>query len=152
MTESVEKNSHGSRPHRRLWVVSYLCTFGIHWLIKEWGDAALTEPVAVTTWLIFYRSPVFGFDPLLTWAAYLLADAWIGFRIYRSQTPWESVVLGIILGGLVGGNVGRMAEGALDYASMEVGGGRWLAVNFPDSALVLGAMLLATIWIRRLVS
>ena len=63
--------------------------------VKEWGDAALTEPVAVTTWLIFYRSPVFGFDPLLTWAAYLLADAWIGFRIYRSQTPWESVVLGM---------------------------------------------------------
>ena len=133
-------------------MVSYACTFAIYWLLREWGDAALTEPVAVTTWLILHRSPVLGFDPLLTWSGYLLADAWIGLRIYRSQTPWESVVLGIILGGLVGGNVGRMIEGVLEYASMDVGGGRSLAVNFPDTALVLGAMLLTTIWVRRLFS
>lgn len=127
--------------------MSYSCTFAIHWLIKAWGDAALTEPVAVTTWLILYRYPTFGLDPLLTWAAYLLADAWIGFRIYRSRTRWESVVLGIILGGLVGGSVGRMFERALDYAAMDIGGGRWLAANFPD-----GASVLATIWVRRLLS
>ena len=133
-------------------MVSYGCTFGIHWLLKEWGDAALTEPVAVTTWLILYRFPIFGFDPLFTWAAYLLADAWICLRIHRSRTRWESVVLGIILGGLVGGNVGRMVEGALDYASMDVGSGRWLTVNFPDTAVVLGALVMATLWVRRLLS
>ena len=133
-------------------MVVYACVFGIHWLLKEWGDAALTEPVAVTTWLILYRFPVLGLDPWVTWASYFLADVWIGWRIYRSKTPSESVVLGIALGGLVGGNVGRMIEGALDYASMDVGGGQWLAVNFPDAALVLGAMVLATIWVRRLLS
>ena len=152
MTEPVQENSHGSRRHRHFWVVSHLCTFGLHWLIKEWGDVALTEPVAVTTWLILYRYPIFGFDPLFTWVAYLLADAWVGWRIYRSRTRWESVVLGIVLGGLVGGNVGRSVERALDYASMDVGGGRWLAANFPDAAVVLGAMVLATIWVRRLLS
>ena len=129
-------------------MVSYGCTFGIYWLLKTWGDAALTEPVAVTTWLILYRYPTLGFDPIL-WLVYFIAEISVGVRIYQSGTRWEAGVLGIILGGLIGGNVSRLIDGEIDFASVDIGGGRWLAATFPDAALVLGALLLATIWVRR---
>ena len=56
---------------------------------------------------------------------------------------------GIILGGLVGGTVGRLIEGGIDYAEVYVGDGQWLAATFPDAALVVGALLLAAIWVRK---
>ena len=133
-------------------MVVYACVFGIHWLLKEGGDAALTEPVAVTTWLILYRFPVLRIGPL-GYLGQLLSRRCLDRLAHLSITDsigvrgaWDRPR------GIGGQHVGRMVEGALDYASMDVGGGRWLAVNFPDSVLVLGAMLLATIWIRRLLS
>ena len=129
-------------------MVSYGCTFGIYWLLKAWGDAALTEPVAVAPWLILYRHPTSGFEIFL-WFVYLFAEASIGALIYRSRSRSEAVVLGIMLGGLVGGNVSRLIDAEIDYASVDVGGGRWLDATFPDAAFLLGAMLLAMVWIRR---
>ena len=46
-------------------MVSYACTFGIYWLVKEWGDVALTEPIAVTRWLILCGSMRFPGPPWL---------------------------------------------------------------------------------------
>ena len=132
-------------------MATYGCTLGIYLVLKTWGDAALTEPVAVTTWLVLYRYPTIGFD-LTLWCVYATAEISVGVRIYQSETRWEAAVLGIILGGLIGGNVGRLIDGEIDYASVDVGGGQWLATTFPDAALVLGVLLLANIRGRRYLS
>lgn len=102
--------------------------------------------------LAFNRGAAFGIH-VGTWSRILLslvALVVIGllFRLYRETPPGASrrtLALGLVCGGAVGNLIDRIASsrGVVDFIDIGVGTTRFWTFNVADSAVTIGAILLA---------
>ena len=64
--------------------------------------------------------------------------------------PWTSTLsLGLIFGGAIGNQYDRIAKGSVtDFLDVYIGRHHWPAFNVADSAITVGAILLAITMLR----
>ncbi len=63
--------------------------------------------------------------------------------LWRSDTRWTALSLGLVIGGAVGNVVDRLNYGAVvDFLDFHAFGYHWPAFNVADSAIVVGAAML----------
>ena len=86
---------------------------------------------------------------LLTAVAFLVLSGvaaliWRLPRDYAARPVWSAASLGLILGGAVGNLYDRVVRGSVtDFLDVYVGEHHWPAFNVADSAITVGAALLA---------
>jgi signal peptidase II len=63
--------------------------------------------------------------------------------LYRTETKWTGLALGLIIGGALGNVIDRALHRAVfDFLDVHVGGYHWPAFNGADSFITVGAALL----------
>lgn len=63
--------------------------------------------------------------------------------LWRAETRWLSIALGLVIGGALGNVVDRVRFGAVvDFLDVHAAGWHWPAFNVADSAICVGAVLL----------
>lgn len=69
----------------------------------------------------------------------LAASVWLSLWLRKSTRPFESISLGLIIGGALGNAVDRIAYGAVaDFIHFHWGSFSWYVVNIADAAIVVG--------------
>jgi signal peptidase II len=112
---------------------------------------------AVRLTLAFNRGAVFGVD-VGAWSRVLLIVVVLCvlgllFRLYRETPPGASVrtlALGLLCGGAIGNLIDRLrwTRGVVDFIDVGVGNLRFWTFNVADSAVTIGAVLLAWVLFR----
>ncbi len=79
---------------------------------------------------------------LLTGLAVVIVIA-LGIWLWRADTRWVALALGLVIGGAVGNVVDRVRFGAVvDFLDVHAFGYHWPAFNVADSAICVGAAIL----------
>ena len=127
-------------------------------LTKLWAERALGEPRDVIPGVLTLRlttnsGGAFSLGnraPLLFAAAAILVSAAIAITSLRPRSRVHAVALGLILGGALGNLLDRalrgpgLSGGVIDFIDLHV----WPVFNIADSAIVIGAALLALAALR----
>ena len=127
-------------------------------LTKLWAERALVEPHdviegALTLRLVTNSGGAFSLGdraPLLFALAAILVSAAIAITSLRPRPTIYAVSLGLILGGAIGNLLDRalrgprLSGGVVDFVDLHV----WPVFNLADSAIVIGAGLLAFAAVR----
>jgi len=73
----------------------------------------------------------------------LAISAFLTVWIFRSTSKFESIALGMIIGGAIGNVVDRLRFGGVaDFLDIYVGTYHWPSFNIADSAITIGVVLL----------
>ena len=112
---------------------------------------------AVRLTLAYNRGAAFGFH-VGAWSRILLSLVAIFvitvlFRLYRETTAGETVrplALGLLCGGAIGNLIDRIrsGQGVIDFIDIGVGNVRFWTFNVADSAVTVGAVMLAWVMLR----
>ncbi len=81
--------------------------------------------------------------PLILSAIAAAIVAGLAVWLWRAESRWTALALGLIIGGAIGNVVDRLQYGAVvDFLDFHAFGYHWPAFNVADSAIVLGAAAL----------
>jgi len=138
-----------------------VAAYSIDRLSKIWAEGALAgePPIELIPGVLHLRYAtntggafgIGGSAPLVfAWATIAVAGliVWASFRIGRTPT---AIALGLVLGGSLGNLTDRFARGSglsgsvIDFIDIRV----WPVFNLGDSAIVVGAILLALVGLRK---
>lgn len=99
--------------------------------------------------VVLIRNPgvSFGLLGLAPWwglsALGLAVAAALAGWLWRAQSRWLAVGLGLLIGGALGNVLDRVRHGAVtDFLDFHVAGHQWPAFNLADTAIVVGVALL----------
>ncbi|NDC55699.1 MAG: signal peptidase II, partial [Alphaproteobacteria bacterium] len=74
----------------------------------------------------------------------LLVVVALGVWLFKTSSALQALALGLVMGGALGNIYDRIIYGAVrDFLDFHAFGYHWPAFNFADSAIVMGALLLA---------
>lgn len=63
--------------------------------------------------------------------------------LWKSETRWSALALGLVIGGAIGNVIDRLLHGAVvDFLDVHAFGYHWPAFNVADSAICVGAAML----------
>jgi signal peptidase II len=141
----------------RLWSVAAAVLL-LDRVTKAWAEHALTTPRDVIDGVLTLRfttnsGGAFSLGdraPLLFAVAAILVCAAIAVTSFRSRSTLQDVALGLVLGGATGNLLDRVLRGpglsgrVIDFIDVHV----WPVFNLADSAIVIGAALLALAALR----
>ena len=134
--------------------VTAACVFAVDRLTKVWAEHALADhPVDLIRGVLTLRlttnsGGAFSLGQSAPWffaAATLVVSALIALTAFHRRSVLSSVALGLILGGALGNLADRVLRGpglsghVVDFIDFHV----WPVFNAADSAVVIGAILLA---------
>ena len=130
------------------------CVFAVDRLTKIWAEHTLADrPIDLIRGVLTLRlttnsGGAFSLGQSAPWffaAATIVVSALIVLTSFHRRSVWSSVALGLILGGAVGNLADRVLRGpglgghVVDFIDFHV----WPVFNVADSAVVIGAILLA---------
>jgi signal peptidase II len=130
------------------------CVFAVDRLTKIWAEHTLAaRPIDLIRGVLTLRlttnsGGAFSLGQSAPWffaAATIVVSALIVLTSFHRRSVWSSVALGLILGGALGNLADRMLRGpglgghVVDFIDFHV----WPVFNVADSAVVIGAILLA---------
>jgi signal peptidase II len=129
-------------------------------LTKVWAERALADaPVEVIPGILTFRfttntGGAFSLGDSVPWffvAATIVVTVIIVWTAFRSRPPAQALALGLILGGALGNLTDRITRGpgvrggVVDFIDLHV----WPVFNLADSAIVVGAVILAWSSVQR---
>jgi signal peptidase II len=130
------------------------CVFAVDRLTKIWAEHTLADrPIDLIRGVLTLRlttnsGGAFSLGQSAPWffaAATIVVSALIVLTSFHRRSVWSSVALGLILGGALGNLADRVLRGpglgghVVDFIDFHV----WPVFNVADSAVVIGAILLA---------
>ena len=81
--------------------------------------------------------------PLLLSAMSVAISIGLGVWLYRTNSRFLGVALGLVIGGAIGNVIDRLRFGAVaDFLDFHVAGFHWPAFNVADSGIVIGVALI----------
>jgi signal peptidase II len=135
------------------------CVFAVDRLTKIWAEHTLAaRPIDLIRGVLTLRlttnsGGAFSLGQSAPWffaAATIVVSALIVLTSFHRRSVWSSVALGLILGGALGNLADRVLRGpglsghVVDFIDFHV----WPVFNVADSAVVIGAILLAATTFR----
>lgn len=83
-------------------------------------------------------------SPVILVGVAVLVSAGLLYWLWRETHGLAAMALGLVLGGAIGNVVDRLRHGAVvDFLDFHLAGHHWPSFNVADSAIVVGAVLLA---------
>jgi signal peptidase II len=134
----------------KLWIQATLSLYDSRAVIPGFLDLTRAENPGIAFGLFADRdSP---------WRSFLLVGVGLAILVFVARLLWQSnaagrrqgAALGLVMGGAIGNLYDRIMRGSVtDFIDVHVAGYHWPTFNVADSAITVGAILLAAdIWVQ----